>query len=154
VYDALFERGQRRHTDTVAAAAESAQPGLPRLLAALEGSGRWCLQNPGLAHLMFTRVVPSFEPSTEAMAPANELFEVFREGLADAVREGHLGPGADTDEALHIAVTLIAGIVNITLSNEPHESWGEGRFTPLFDKLMVLLPTLYPPPTQKGRKAS
>lgn len=154
VYDALFERGQRRHTDAVAAATEAAEPGLPRFLGALEESCRWALANPGLAHLMFTRAVPSFEPSPEAMAPANEVFVVFREGLASAVREGHLGPDADSAEALHIAVTMIAGIIQMTLSNEPHEPWGKGRFTPLFGKLMVLLPTLYPPPARKGRKTA
>ena len=30
-------------------------------------------------------------------------------------------------------------------ANEPGLSWGEGRFTPVFPKLMELLPALYPP---------
>ena len=31
------------------------------------------------------------------------------------------------------------------MANEPDLPWGEGRFSPLFPKLMSLLPTAYPP---------
>jgi hypothetical protein len=31
------------------------------------------------------------------------------------------------------------------MANEPHLAWGDGRFTPVFPRLMALLPLMYPP---------
>jgi hypothetical protein len=68
-----------------------------------------------------------------------------RAALADAVRAGELGPDADSDDALYLVSTLISGVLSQAFANEPGLSWGEGRFTPVFPKLMELLPALYPP---------
>lgn len=151
VYDALFERGQRVQAEHVLAAVAAAPPGLPALVAGLEAGVRWGLEHQGMAQLMFWRPAPSFTPSEQAMAPALAQWEAMRAALTDAVRLGHLGPGADSDEALHVGITLIAGVFATTASNEPHLPWGTGRFMPLFPKLMELFPTLYPP-TGKPRR--
>lgn len=149
VYDALFERGQRANTDAVLAAIAAAQPGLPALIAGLEASGRWALDNQAHAQLLFWRPIAHFEPSKQAMQPAFEEFAGLRQTLADAVRLNHLGPGADSDEALRVAITQLAGAIVLSAANEPHLPWGEGRFSPLFPQLMQLLPTLYPPLARK-----
>ena len=152
VYDALFERGQRANTDAVLSAIADAPPGLPAFVAGLEASGRWALDNQALAQLLFWRPVANFEPSQEAMEPGLEEFAELRRALADAVRLGHLGAGGDSDEALHVGITLVAGAIVTAASNEPHLPWGEGRFSPLFPKLVQLLPTLYPPTRKPRRK--
>jgi hypothetical protein len=56
-----------------------------------------------------------------------------------------LGPEADSDEAVYLVSTLITGVLSQAFANEPDVPWGKGRFTPVFPKLMQLLPAVYPP---------
>jgi len=151
VYDALFLRGQRRHLAVMREAMAEADPGLPALTAGLEASGRWALANRATAQLLFWRPVPSFEPSGEAFAPSLEMVALQRRALSDAVAARQLGPDADSDEAVYLVSTLIAGVLSQAMANEPDLPWGEGRFTPAFPKLMKLLVAVYVP-TTPGRK--
>jgi AcrR family transcriptional regulator len=146
VYDALFLRGQAEHLEVMRAAMATAEPGLPALTASLEASGRWTLANRALAQLMFWRPVPSFAPSDDAFAPSVEMVALQRAALADAVTAGELGPKANSDEAVYLVSTLIAGVLSQAMANEPHLEWGQGRFTPLFPKLMKLVAAAYPVP--------
>ena len=151
VYDALFERGQRENLEVMRAGMADARPGLDALTKGLEASGRWSLANRALAQLLFWRPVPSFEPTSESMTPSQEMVELQRGALADAVRAGELGPGADSYDALYLVSTLISGVLGQAFANEPDVPWGEGRFTPVFPKLMELLPALYPPRAKPRR---
>ncbi len=145
VFDALFLRGQIEHLVIMRAAIDEAEPGLPALTAGLEASGRWALANRATAQLLFWRPVPSFEPSPAAFEPSIEMVAMQRRVLADAVAAGHLGPGANEDEAVYLISTLIVGVLSQAMANEPDLPWGEGRFTPSFPKLMKLLVAIYPP---------
>ena len=153
LYDALFERGQRAHLEAMRSAMADAEPGLDALTKGLEASGRWALSNRALAQLMFWRPVPSFAPSDEAMAPSVEMVTLQRHALGDAVRLGELGPGADSDEGLYLVSTIIAGVLTQAFANEPDLPWGEGRFTPVFPRLMQLLSAVYPAHPTRGRGA-
>lgn len=102
--------------------------------------------------MLFWRPVPSFEPSVEAMAPSLEMVSIQRRALADAVRAHELGADADSDEAVYLVSTLITGVLSQTFANEPDVPWGEGRFTPLFPKLMQLLTAVYPPREKQRRR--
>jgi AcrR family transcriptional regulator len=144
IYDALFWRGQRAHVVVMRQAMAGAQPGLPALIAGLEASGRWLLANRAVAQLLFWRPVPSFEPSPEAFAPSVEMVALQRAALAEAVRAGQLGPEADSEEAVFLISTLIVGVLSQAMANEPDLEWGEGRFTPLFPRLMRLLVAAFP----------
>ncbi len=146
IYDELFLRGQTVHLDVMRAAMATADPGLDALIAGLEASGRWLLANRAVAELLFWRPVPRFEPSPGAMAISREMIDLQRAALVDAVTAGQLGPGADSDEAVYLASTLIVGVLSQAFANEPDLEWGTGRFTPLFPKLMRLLVAVYPPP--------
>jgi AcrR family transcriptional regulator len=145
VYDGLFERGQRLHYETLRAATEGAQPGLPTLHALLETSGRWCVANSPVAQLLFFRPVPGFEPTEASMAPSVAMIQLQRDALADAVEAGQLGPGAASDEAIHFLAIFITGSIGLAIANEPDLPWGTGRFTPLFPRLIDLLVAIYPP---------
>ncbi len=71
IYDALFLEGQRENLERDAQRRwQGAEPGLDALIAGLEASGRWALDNRAVAELLFWRPVPSFHPSAEAFAPA------------------------------------------------------------------------------------
>lgn len=145
IYDALFERGMHAHLEVQRAAMLGARrPGLPALIAGLEASGKWALENQALAQLMFWRPVPSFEPSAAAMAPSEEMVAMQKQAVADAVAAGQLGPAALQDCA-EVASILIKGVMTQAMANEPQLAWGEGRFSPTFPRLMGLLPALYPP---------
>jgi AcrR family transcriptional regulator len=152
VYDELFRRGQTEHLAVMRQAMAGAEPGLAALTAGLQASGRWLLANRAIAQLMFWRPVPSFEPSPEALTPSAEMVALQRAALADAVAAGQLGPGADSDEAVYLVSTLITGVLSQAIANEPDLPWGQGRFTPLFPKLMRLLAAAYPavPATPTG----
>src|ERR1700751_1874559 len=69
VYDSLFARGQRENLSVMRAAMADAAPGLDALTKGLEACGRWSMSNRALSQLMFSRPVPSFEPSAESMSP-------------------------------------------------------------------------------------
>jgi len=144
VYDELFRRGQAEHLAVMREAMAGAEPGLAALTVGLEASGRWLLANRAIAQLIFWRPVPSFEPSPEALAPSVEMVALQRAALADAVAAGQLGPDADSDEAVYLVSTLITGVLSQAIANEPGLVWGQGRFTPLFRKLMRLLGAAYP----------
>lgn len=144
VYDALFRQGQAEHLAVMRDAMAAAQPGTAALTAGLEASGRWALANRAMAQLMFWRPVPSFEPSPDACAPSIEMVALQRAALADAVAAGEVGPEADSDDAVFLLSTLIAGVVSQQMANEPDLAWGQGRFTRLFPQLMRMFAAGYP----------
>jgi len=144
VYDALFERGQLEHLSVLRDAMAGGAPGLDALTAGLEASGRWALHNQALAQLLFWRPVPSFEPTPEAMAPSEAMVSLQQQAIADAVAARQLGPAALAD-GVFLVSTLINGVLTQAMANEPHLEWGVGRFTPMFSRLMQLVPAAYPP---------
>jgi AcrR family transcriptional regulator len=152
IYNALFRRGQIEHLEVMRQAMAGAQPGLDALTAGLEASGRWALDHRATAQLMFWRPVPSFEPSADAFAPSIEMVSLQRGALADAVSAGQLSPDADSEEAVYLVSTLIVGVLSQAMANEPDLEWGQGRFTPMFPRLMKLLAAAYPVPTASSRQ--
>jgi AcrR family transcriptional regulator len=147
IYDALFLEGQRENLEVMRGAMQSGEPGLDALIAGLEASGQWGLDNRALAELLFWRPVPSFTPSPEAFAVSMEMVQLQRGALADAVAKGELGPGANDESAIYLVSTLIAGVLGQAIANEPELPWGEGRFSSWFPTLMRLLPAAFPPKT-------
>jgi AcrR family transcriptional regulator len=150
LYDALFARGQRAHLAAMVEAAEGAAPGLETLAAVTEAACKWGLANPAVAQLLFWRPVPSFEPTPEAMAASFEMAHLQRQALADAAATGQLGPGADSDEALLLVSIFVSGLLGQAMANEPGVPWGQGRFSPLFPKLLDVLAGLYEPTHRAG----
>jgi len=144
IYEALFLRGQLEHLAVMRGAMTDVDPGLEALIAGLEASGRWALANRAIAQLLFWRPVPSFAPSSEAFGVSEEMVELQRGALADAVAAGQLGPDANADEAIYVVSTLIVGVLSQAIANEPDLEWGQGRFTPIFPKLMRLLVAAFP----------
>jgi hypothetical protein len=129
-----------------------ADPGLAAIHAGLEAGGRWSLENQALAQLLFWRPVPSFEASPEALEPSLEMIGLIRNALTEAVAAGELGPGADSDEAIQLISILTSGTLTQAMANEPQLPWGKGRFSPLFTKLISLLPAAYPPAAPSTRR--
>jgi AcrR family transcriptional regulator len=147
VYDALFERAASENLEVLREAMGGGRPGLDALTVGLEASGRWVLEHQALAQLLFWRPVPNFEPSADAFAPSEEIARLQHQAIADAVAAGELGPDALHDAGIVVSI-LIKGVLTQAMANEPHLRWGEGRYTPMFPKLMALLAAAYPAPTE------
>ena len=148
VYDALFKRAASENLEVLRQGMAHGEPGLDALTCGLEASGRWVLQNQALAQLPFWRPVPNFEPSPEAFAPSEEIATLQQQAITDAVAAGQLGPDALKDAGFMVAI-LIKGVLTQAMANEPHLEWGKGRYTPIFPRLMKLLPAAYPPPSTR-----
>jgi AcrR family transcriptional regulator len=151
VYDALFKQAASKNLAVLQQAMTGGEPGLDALTLGLEASGRWVLEHQALAQLLFWRPVPGFEPSSEAFAPSEEIARLQQQAIRDAVDAGQLGRDALKDAGIMVSV-LIKGVLTQAMANEPHLQWGQGRFTPLFPRLMKLLPAAYPPPITRARR--
>ncbi len=145
VHDALFRRGQEENLATLRDAMAGAEPGMPALRAGLGALGRWAVDHPVLAQLLFWRPVPGFRPTAEAFAPAGDVVELVRGALRRAVEDGQLGPGADSDRAMALLATLHFGVVSQHLANEPDGDWDHGTFTSLHPAVLDLFESAYPP---------
>jgi hypothetical protein len=51
---------------------------------------------------------------------------------------------------VYLVSIFTSGTFSQAASNEPDLPWGEGRFSPLFPKILGLLPAAYPP--RAGRR--
>lgn len=152
IYDALFERAASQNYEVLRDAMARGEPGLDALTVGLEASGRWVLENQALSQLLFWRPVPGFEPSPQAFAPGEEIASIQQQAIRDAVAAGQLGPEALEDAGFMVSI-LIKGVLTQAMANEPQIPWGEGRFTPVFPRLMKLLPAAYPPTGTRSKKA-
>ncbi len=72
-------------------------------------STMWAVANPVLDQLLFWRPVPGYRPSDDAFAPATHIVATLRRELRKAVRNGELGRGAASDEAMALLSTLHFG---------------------------------------------
>ena len=145
VYDALLLRGQVEHLEVLRAGTATGQSGLDAPTKGLEASGRWLLEHRALAQLLFWRSVPNFTSSPETFAPSQEMVRIQREALAGTVDAGQLGTPAHNDEAVFLVSIFITGALTHAMANQPELPWGEGRFTPLFPRLIGQLSDIYPP---------
>jgi AcrR family transcriptional regulator len=131
VYDELFRRGSEAILAVFQEAAEHAGPGLPALLAGLQATGRFMIDNQVLTALLQWRPVPGFEPTPEAFEPNVRFVAELHRVLADAVALGQLHPDALSERAGLLFSILGAGIISQQLANEPQAGYDEGRFTSL-----------------------
>jgi AcrR family transcriptional regulator len=144
VHDALFRRGQEENLATLRDAMAGAEAGLPALRAGLRSLGRWAVDNPVLAQLLFWRPVPGFRPSAEAFSPADEVVALLHGALSQAAASGQLGPDAASDRALALLSTLHFGVISQHLANEPDTDWDHGTFTSLHSTVLDLFEAAYP----------
>jgi AcrR family transcriptional regulator len=145
LYDALFTEGARRALAEFRAGAETAEPGLPALAAGIERLGRFVLDNPTYAQLLFWRPVPGFQPSAEAYLPAVQMVDEIGAVVRAAVDHGQLHPDAATEDGNAVLSSLVAGVFTQQLANEPAASFDDGRFTRLLPRLLQMYAASYPP---------
>jgi AcrR family transcriptional regulator len=125
IYDAMFQQAWQAYLDN----ARKIVDGLPpepraRLIAMAEHYFDFAVADLPRHQLMDVNVVPNFQPSPEAYAPA---VQVYHEML------GQLrGMGITRDEDADIYTALLGGLVNQQLANDP----GGQRWRRLIPRVM------------------
>ena len=150
IYDALFRRGHEANLEVLRRAVASTDAGLSAIRAGLEATGRWAIDNPVVAQLLFFRPVPGYVPTADAYAPTVDIVALLRRELQIACDAGELGAGAASDEAMTLLSTLHFGIISQQLANDPDADWAHGRFTWLLPTMVDLFITAYPPTGAAG----
>jgi AcrR family transcriptional regulator len=127
IYDAMFGQGWSAYL----AACQEARAALPvepraRLRAMAHQFFDYSVADPAWFQLLNQRLVPGFEPSEEAYAPSLAVIDLLRVELT--------GLGVDDDEALDLWVSLVGGLVDSQLANDP----GGKRYERLLDRAVEM----------------
>jgi AcrR family transcriptional regulator len=112
IYDAMFQQAWQAYLDHTRASID----GLPadpraRLIAIAEHYFDFAVADLPRHQLMDVNVVPNFQPSPQAYAPAVQVYQV----MLDQLR----GLGVTAQQDADIYTALIGGLVNQQLANDP-----------------------------------
>jgi len=125
IYDAMFRQAWQAYLDAVLSSIDGLPAGpRARLIAIAEHYFDFAVADLPRHQLMDVNVVPNFQPSAEAYAPAVEVYGVMLGQLRD------LGITADEDADIYTA--LLGGLVNQQLANDP----GGQRWRRLIPRVM------------------
>jgi AcrR family transcriptional regulator len=145
LYDAIFARGWRELADAMEAEPIAETSVREVMLRNASTCVRWSVEHPAYSQLMFWRPVPGYQPSAQAYEPAVRLLQRGRTTLAALRDRGALRADVDVDQLLRAWTTVISGVISQQLSNAPHESFEEGRFTTLLPQLVEMYIAHYAP---------
>jgi AcrR family transcriptional regulator len=125
IYDAMFQQAWQAYLESATTSAR----GLPaepraRLIGIAEHYFDFAVADLPRHQLMDVNVVPNFQPSAEAYAPAMEVYGL----MLDLLRGLGISEGEDAD----IFTALIGGLVNQQLANNP----GGQRWRRLISRVM------------------
>jgi AcrR family transcriptional regulator len=150
IYDELFGAGYRETN----AELTKAIAGIDDPLAAMRAAGNvwvsWCMANPVLAQIMYTRTVPGFEPSPESYAPSVEQLDGLRMLLRNAVAAGQLRSDAATEDGVALYTSLTGGLISQQFANEPDAPVEKGRYSRLIQKALDMFFEFYAPRREDG----
>lgn len=157
LYDALFAQGARAvlavmEASIAAHPVASASTLEEILLDRAERFVRWSLEHAPYSQLLFWRPVPGFIPSPEAYQPAVRLAELAEEQFAQLQRCGLIRADRPAGQIYRDWTILISGVISQQLSNAPHESFQEGRFTAALPGLVSMFARYYGPSARSASK--
>ena len=127
IYDAMFGQGWTAYLEACLELRDTL-PDAPRarLRAIAHQFFDYSIADPAWFQLLNQRLVPGFEPSPEAYAPAVAVIEILREEMADI--------GVTDDAAIDLWVALVGGLVDSQLANDP----GGERYRLLLDRAVEM----------------
>ena len=123
IYDAMFAQGMRAALEAVEGRTDDPDP-RTALINGTRALVEFATGDPARAQLLFQRTIPGFEPTPESYAVAIELNRVTVDALVEH--------GIDDPDALDLFTTLVAGVINQQLSNDP----GGDRYSRLIDRVI------------------
>jgi AcrR family transcriptional regulator len=123
IYDAMFRQGNEQLLARFEALARDPAPADPveRLRSGSRAFVEFALDDLPRTQLLFLRVIPGFEPSPEAYAPAIQVLELTRTGLAAV--------GITSVELVDLHTAVIGGLIAQQTANDP----GGDRWARLLD---------------------
>ncbi|HEY8739874.1 MAG TPA: TetR/AcrR family transcriptional regulator [Candidatus Dormibacteraeota bacterium] len=127
IYDAMFAQGYVAALEVTPAAVVDARSRADAERQFREGIRRFvdfCLEDTARYQLLFQRTIPGFVPSAASMELANANLGRGRDGLAQL--------GLTTPEALDLLTSVITGLVDQQISNDP----GGRRWVRLTDDML------------------
>ena len=125
IYDAMFKQAWQAYLDDARNAIDDLPAGTrARLIAIAEHYFDFAVADLPRHQLMDVNVVPNFQPSPEAYAPAVQVYD----GMLEELR----GMGITGDEDADIYTALLGGLVNQQLANDP----GGRRWRRLIPRVM------------------
>jgi AcrR family transcriptional regulator len=146
VYDAAFARGWRAiHAEMTPlyAAVDHAGDLADHFLQTARAFVGWLLTHPAQAQLMCWRVVPGYEPSTEAYEPAVAVLAASQQAFDRLQDRGLFRADCDTAALLRTWTVLTIGVMTQQLANAPDQSLEEGVFTATLPDLVAMFLSLY-----------
>lgn len=156
LYDALFARGAQAVLTameaSIAVPLASTSTLEEILLDRAEAFVRWSLQHVPYSQLLFWRPVPGFTPSPQAYEPAVRLLELAEEQFAQLQRRGLIRADLPAGQIHRDWTILISGVISQQLSNAPHESFEQGRFTAALPGLVSMFARHYQPPATSASR--
>ena len=144
IYDALFERGQRDHLDAMRAAMQRRRTRPRRPRRRPRGQLPLVPRPPGDGAAAVLAPRPQLRAHRPGHGPQRRDGPAPTPSAGRRRRRRRARPGADSDEAVFVASIFVSGVIGQAIANEPGLPWGEGRFSPLFPKLLGTLAALYP----------
>ncbi len=125
IYDAMFGQGW---TDYLRLCQEMTLPEEPRarLLAIARHFFDHSVRDPAWYQLLNQRPVPGFEPSAASYAPSLAVMALLRQQMSEV--------GVTDDGAIDLWVSLVGGLVEGQLSNDPHGD----RYRKLLDRAVEM----------------
>jgi AcrR family transcriptional regulator len=149
LYDALFARGAQAVLTAMEASIAEPQAGASTLEEILmdraEAFVRWSLRHASYSQLLFWRPVPGFTPSPQAYEPAVRLLELAEHQFAQLQGRGLMRADLPAGQIHRDWTILISGVISQQLSNAPHESFEDGRFTAALPGLVSMFARYYQP---------
>jgi AcrR family transcriptional regulator len=110
LYDAMFEDGQRQLLDRCRARTPVADA-REELVAVVEDLVRFSSEDTVRHQLLFQRTIPGFEPSREAMEPAERFVDLITERLRSA--------GVDEPSDVDLFSAIVSGLAHQQVANDP-----------------------------------
>lgn len=128
IYDALFRQGFEQFDKRMRQGILEITTPYEQLKNAFEGHLAFAQENPDLYQLMIQRPVPGFVPSVESMAVSLATLQGSRDWLQQLLEEADVAPDMPIEEAADLLFSLMQGLTNLHLANNPDLPVGQGRF--------------------------
>jgi AcrR family transcriptional regulator len=138
IYDELFRRGFEEFGRKMEARPHQDGSFTDNLRSAILTYMTFAYENPDLFQLMFQRPVPGFVPSEESMAVSLSNLARGREQMRAILVSGEIAFDLPLEEANDLAISMMYGLTELHLANNPELPPGQGRFGQLIEPAVQL----------------
>ncbi len=146
IYDALFRIGFEAFAAHMRDAFDQqmAQTGVegglePFLRTMLLAYMNFAINNADLFQLMFQRPIPGFVPTDESLKVSFGALHEGQEQMRYILEHNNINTEMTIEQTRDLIISLIHGLTELHLANDPDKPIGEGRFSSLIDHAVAIL---------------